>query len=165
MKLTTPPPAKLSDLLELAIRDARRLDHALYKPMWMTWHQPQPPNSDGRTRKCMVCLAGAVIAGTLACSPQAIIDISTHENAEPESTTITDKAWRRALWAIDSAREGDWFEAILALRGEYPKGDRVHHALMALPPPDNTEFNNWKKLGAHLDSLGERAQELRELGL
>ena len=92
MNLTTPPPAKLSDLLELAIADARRLDHALYTPMWMTWHRPRP--LDG---KCMVCIAGAVIAGTLGCPAGTSIDIATSDSTDPQSTTITDERWRRAL--------------------------------------------------------------------
>ena len=63
MNLTTPPPAKLSDLIELAIADTRKLDRHDYTPTWMTWHRPNPADD-----KCMICLAGAVIAGTLGCA-------------------------------------------------------------------------------------------------
>ena len=159
MNLTTPPPAKLSDLLNLAITDARKLDHARYTPMWMTWHRPRP--LDG---KCMVCLAGAVIAGTLGCSTGTSIDIATSDSADPESTTITDERWRRALWALDSAREGDWLDAFRALHGSHPDGE-LYDALEALPAPADTEFNDWNRLDAHLASLAARATELRDLDL
>ncbi len=159
MNLTTPPPGKLSELLELAIADARRLDRTRYTPMWMTWHRPR--HTDG---KCMVCLAGSVIAGTLGCPTEASIDIATHENKDPESTTITDAAWRRALWALDSAREGDWLDAFRALHDGYPEGE-LYEAVEALPAPAHTEFNDWDKLDAHLGSLASRAKQLRQLGL
>ena len=159
MNLTTPPPAKLSELIELAIADARRLDHARYTPVWMTWHRPRP--FDG---KCMVCLAGAVIAGTLGCSTETSIDIATSDSADPESTTITDERWRRALWALDSSREGHWLAAFRALHSSYPEG-KLYDAVNALPAPANTEFNDWKKLDAHLASLAAIATQLRDLGL
>lgn len=159
MNLTTPPPPNLSDLLDLAIGDARNLDRARYKPIWMTWHRPSP--LDG---KCMVCLAGAVIAGTLGCSTRTSIDIATSESADAQSTTITDKRWRRALWALDSAREGHWLEAFKALHGAYPN-DELYEAVEAVPTPANTEFHDWSQLDTHLDSLAACASRLRELNL
>ena len=71
----------------------------------------------------MVCLRGAVFAGTLECPTDTEIDISTDQ----------DKA--------------------------------LYVALEALPAPADTEFNDWKKLDAHLVSLAARATELRDLGL
>lgn len=159
MNLTTPPPARLSELLELAIADARRLDHDRYTPMWMTWHRPR--RLDG---KCMVCLAGAVIAGTLGCPTGTSIDIATSDSADPKSTTISDKRWRHALWALDSAREGDWLDAFRALHGAHPDGE-LYDAVEAIPAPADIEFNDWNKLDTHLASLTVRANELRELGL
>ena len=159
MNLTPPPPAKLSDLIELAIADARRLDRTRYTPMWLTWHRPSP-----RDGKCMVCLAGAVVAGTLGCPTEASVEIATHDDKAPESTTITDERWRRALWALDSAREGDWLAAFRALHAAYPESE-LYDALEAIPAPVHTEFNDWDKLDAHLGSLAVRAKQLRELGL
>ena len=94
----------------------------------------------------------------------ASIDIATRESADPESETITDEAWRRALWALDSAREGDWLDAFRALHRAYPEGE-LYHTVEALPAPAHTEFNDWNKLDAHLESLAMRARQLRELGL
>ena len=159
MNLTTPPPEKLSALLDLAIADARGLDRARYTPVWMTWHRPRP--LDG---KCMVCLAGAVIAGTLGCAAGTTIDIATSESADPQSTTITDERWRRALWALDSAREGHWRDAFRALHGTHPDGE-LYDALEALPDPADPEFSDWDKLDTHLASLAAGANKLRQLGL
>ena len=158
MNLTTPPPGRLSDLLELAIADARRLDRACYTPMWMTWHRPR--RSDGR---CMVCLAGAVVAGTLGCPIETSIEIATSDSADPQSTTITDEKWRRALWALDSAREGDWLDAFRALYDTHPEGE-LYDAVEAIPAPDHIEFNDWDKLDTHLESLAGCAEQLRKLG-
>ncbi len=159
MNLTTPPPGKLSDLIELAIADARKLDRNHYTPMWWTWHRPS--NKDG---KCMVCLAGAVIAGTLRCATETSVDIATHGRNGPESATITDVAWRRALWALDSAREGDWLDAFQVLHHAYPKGE-LYDMLEALPEPAHTEFNDWNTLDGHLESLATRVRQLRKLDL
>jgi len=159
MNLTTPPPAKLSDLLDLAIADARRLDRDRYTPTAITWHRPDPLEN-----KCMVCLAGSVIAGTLGCEIKASIEIVTSDNDEPQSTAITDKRWRHALWALDAARGGDWLDAFKALHGCYPEGE-LYDAVEAVPTPEEPEFHDWKQLDAHLVSLGSCASELRELGL
>ena len=159
MDLTTPPPGKLSDLIELAIADARKLDRTRYTPMWMTWHRPR--NKDG---KCMVCLAGGVIAGTLGCPTDVTIDIATGESADPESETISDAAWSRALWALDSARDGDWAAAFRGLHHR-PPNNEMYDALRAIPIPACSEFNDWNTLDEHLESLASRARQLRELGL
>lgn len=159
MNLTTPPPKKLSDLIDLAIADARKLDQNRYAPTWCKWHQPDP--GDG---KCMVCLAGAVIASTLGCALQTHIDIATSDTAEPGSTIITDKRWRNALCALDSARDGDWGCAYRALHDVHPD-DELGDALDELPRPERSEFESWEELTIHLDSLGNLANDLRKLGL
>ena len=58
------PPKKLSDLIGLAVADARTLDRETYIPECWSWHTPV------RNNKCRVCLAGAVIAGTLRVNPK-----------------------------------------------------------------------------------------------
>ena len=165
MNLSTPPPEKLSDLIDLAIADARRLDQSRYAPTWHKWHQPDP--GDG---KCMVCLAGTVIAGTLGCTRDTHIVITTSDMTKPGSTVIADKQWRNALWALDSAREGDWnsaCRALLACRVLHGihADDTLAEALDELPPPQRSEFESWKELAIHLDSLAGRANDLRKLGL
>ena len=159
INLTTPPPDELSDLIDLAIADARKLDRGDYTPTWMTWHRRNPANG-----RCMTCLAGAVIAGTLGCASETIIDIAAEDSADPRSTTITDEPWRKALRALDSAREGHWNEAFKNLRGSYPADD-LRDALDALLRPSCRAFNGWKHFDTHLASLAERANRLRELSL
>ena len=159
MNLKTPPPEKLSDLIDLAIADARKLDQDRYAPTWCKWHQPDP--GDG---KCMICLAGAVIAGTLGCTHHTHVDIATSDTAEPGSTIIADKRWRNALWALDSAREGDWNSAYRALHG-IGADNTLGEALDELAPPERSEFESWDELAIHLDSLASRANDLRKLGL
>ena len=109
LNLTIQPPDKLSDLIELAISDACKLDHNAYMPNFNTWHLPGP-----NKEKCMVCLAGAVIAGTLGCSTETWITgiyIPSSNRADPESltTTITGKALR-------ADRTGDRREAARVIR-------------------------------------------------
>ena len=162
MNLSTPPPEKLSDLIDLAIADTRRLDHNRYVPDWSVWHRPRPLDD-----KCMVCLAGAVIAGTLGCALETRIEIAS-DMAEPGSTTIADKRWRNALWALDSARKGSWNSACRALHGigiGIDPEDELAEALDELPPPLHSEFKSWRELAIHLDSLASRANDLRKLGL
>ena len=154
-----PPPEKLSDLIDLAVADARKLDQNRYSPTWYKWHQIDP--GDG---KCMICLAGAVIAGTLGYARQTHIDIATSDTAEPDSTIITDKRWRNALWALDSPREGDWNGGYRALHDVGPD-DELGDALDELSPPERSEFESWKELAIHLDSLTNRADDPRKLGM
>ena len=164
MNLTRRPPAKLSDLIELAISDAGRLDRTRYVPTWMTWHRPQPGgNAAGETGKCIVCLAGAVIAATLECDTQARIEIASVDSCDPASVTITDRAWRHALRALDSAREGNWVDAFRAVHDTEPDDD-LYNALRETPKPVHGEFTTWYELDAHLASLAVRAEHLRKLG-
>ena len=159
MNLNTPPPNKLSDLIDLAIADARKLDRNRYIPMWSTWHAP----GDGADQ-CMICLAGSVIAGRLGCPMDASVEVTTSDMAEPKSTTIESRDWRQALWALDCVREGDWFEAFHELHGRFPETE-LYETLEAMPEPLYTEFESWERLDTHLGSLAERANELREIGL
>ena len=57
------PPSRLSDLIEMAIQDARSLDRSAYEPNAREWHLP----TNGI---CMVCLTGAMIAQTMGEDPE-----------------------------------------------------------------------------------------------
>ena len=56
-------PDKLSDLIETAISEYGGLDRDIYYPNSEVWHQGVSIEGDGEY--CGVCLAGAVIAGSL----------------------------------------------------------------------------------------------------
>ena len=116
MNVNTPPPGKLSDLLDLAIADARKLDRNHYKPLWSTWHAP-----GDKAGQCMMCLGGSIIAGTLGCPIDTNVELTTKKRRSPLTTSIDDELWRKALWALDFARGGDWLGAFFALHGNYPK--------------------------------------------
>ena len=165
MDLTTAPPTKLSDLLEVAIRDARELSEEVYTPRFWTWHKPLQAEDDSETDKCMICLAGAVIARTLKCSPNANVEATLAGNEQAGAIPINDRRWLKAIYALDAAREGDWLEAVLQMHGDYPEDAGVFDALGALHEPARPDFTNWKELNEHLDSLKERARQLRQVGM
>ena len=127
--------------------------------MWEKWHWPNPVSG-----KCMVCLAGAIIAKSLNCSTKTRIVIAANRSANPKVTTITNPRWRRALLALDFARDGKWASAFRTLQEAYPNPD-MRKQLQALPKPDDAEFESWKQLHAHLRSLSTCASELRRIDL
>lgn len=160
INVNTPPPKKLSDLIDLAINDARNLNRDRYTPLWSTWHEPH--EEPGR---CMMCLAGSVIAGTLGYPIGTTVEVTTKELATTTTAaTVDDDGWREALWALDSAREGDWIGAFSALHGNYPE-DGVYESLEQMDPACETEFDSWETLDTHLESMTERVTRLREMGL
>ena len=85
------PPRLLSELLTLAIDDMRRLDTDTYEFNHGAWHRP-----DGL---CGVCLAGAVMAGTLGF------------NHGIKAIPILCGEWENYVYALDCARMGDYREA------------------------------------------------------
>ena len=156
---TTPPPGKLSDLIDLAVTDARRLDRTTYTPNSSVWHEPA---DDGC---CMICLAGSVIAETLKCPRDKKVEIGGKENADPVPVArINDRKWQLALWALDDARQGCWDDACEVLDAPMPPDD-ILHRLDGVPAPKHTGFQSWEEFDAHLESLATCANELRRLGL
>ena len=154
------PPKKLSDLIGLAVSDARALDRKTYIPDCWRWHTP------GRNNKCRVCLAGAVIAGTLRVKPKTEVvrgiseyTLTTDDGGSP----VEDKAWSTALYAIDSARGGEWAKALEAL--DIQVDGTTRKKLEKIRRPTGPYFHTWTELVEHMDSLTERAEELRALGL
>ena len=158
MKYSGGPPEKLSDLIELAIRDARALNRETYVPNHCVWHSPAPNN------QCKVCLAGAVIAQTLERRPEAKVTAASAESALNDgSEPVESTAWRNALHAIDDAREGDWWGALDALNINVDQ--TTAEKLEKVSAPEECHFNSWTEFARHLDSISECAQELREIGL
>ena len=157
MNYDTRPPEKLSDLIELAIADASRLDQTLYRPHSEVWHEPE----NGR---CLVCLSGCVIAWTLQ-APR--IEIAIRNLMDPDGAEapalVESEEWRRALEAIDHARRGEWGLAITT-RGIRLEDDTAHE-LRLISPPLPRGFTGWKMLDEHLASLEERVARLRTLGV
>ena len=158
---TPPPPERLSGLIDLAVADARRLDRTTYTPNASVWHEPA---DDGC---CMICLAGSVIAGTLKCPRDKKVEVGGEVNTDPDRMTINDRKWQLALWALDDARQGCWYdarEALCAPDAPAPTDD-ILRGLDRVPAPEHTEFQSWEEFDAHLESLATCANELRKLGL
>lgn len=89
MTTTSELPTELSDLLELAVNDARKCaKDPRYVLDMRSWHKPLMGGA-----ACRVCMAGAVMAQDLGVSPD-------------EYMTPDGVAWTRELFAIDNMREG-----------------------------------------------------------
>ena len=158
------PPAKLSDLIELAVADCRKLDQKRYEPSWESWHDGSGRNT------CRICLAGGVIAGTLDVDPGKTVTLSDSDKTgdAPGLVAIHDQEWEYALYALDDTRSGNWENALEALDTRLDTDrlpDPVKRGIEGIPPPRHSDFENWDEFEQHLDSLEECAQQLRELGL
>ena len=102
---TPKPPTKLSDLIDLAIRDGRGLDPNVYAPDASRWHEPSPDSG-----QCYVCLAGAVIAGTLGANPAEEVGRTSFLSGKPrcmrwialgkETTSPRLRYWSRHPWML-----------------------------------------------------------------
>ena len=103
-------PNKLSDLLELAVRDAQACAAMpeLYTLDMSNWHF-------GRARQgavhCNVCMAGAVMAQTLKLEPSAHVNVW---EGHPVDVAIVERN-REALSAINHMRTGHMQDAFNAL--------------------------------------------------
>ena len=101
-----PPPAKLSDLILLAIKDARALDRSIYWPDYGVWHEIEVvANPVEPYVECHVCLAGAVIAETLGERPETTITGLSQVRSD----------WEFALDALDCVRRGRYESAFMYL--------------------------------------------------
>jgi len=96
-------PKTLSGLIRIALKDEDRMFKSpMYYIDMSEWHLPAgygPKNN----RVCRVCLAGAVMAGTLG------LDHTQYET--PGSLLPDDESDR--LGSLDSVRTGDMFEALV----------------------------------------------------
>ena len=147
------PPARLSDLIELAVADARRLNRNTYSPEHSEWHLA----GSGPNETCQVCLAGCVIAGTLEHGPETNIGVLQLGD------NIDDNAWYDALITLDHVRSGQWKSAIMELGQQADTEQR--EAIEAIPKPKCSEFRNWDEFNTHLESLDRCIANLREIGL
>lgn len=147
-----PVPRKLSRLIELAIADARKLDRGRYRPWWTRWHEP------AAFGECTICLAGAIIAGTLRCPIAKSIDMN-------EQTAFADERWRRALVALENVRTGQWVLALRILKNVSHLDGPPRIELRRIPAPGAAKFDDWESFDRHLASLADRARQLRAIGL
>ena len=131
-------PNTLHGLLRVAIDDARKLDRIKYRPECSRWHEPLS------TDRCAVCLAGAVIAGSMGVSPSVSCDPIEFE-----------RFVYMKLQALNDMRAGYFF---VAWRGLHALGFRslpeaVIKAFDSVPTPNAVEFSGWDDFDIHLESL------------
>ena len=146
---TCPRPAfySMSDLLEAAIIDARSLDSRIYQPNYIALHDASV------SVQCQVCLAGSLIAGTLAGTPD--------QSFTPEHF---DSNIRGNLESLNCMRQGRWLFAFYEFYRHWPRTP-IENRLRKLPKPNNSRFRCWNTFHSHLDSLESTLPELREIEL
>ena len=134
-------PEKMSDLIEVALVDLRKVERmkGRYKIDMEVWHLPN--------NKCAVCHAGAVMACTLNVGPGV--------EAEPEDFS----AWnRRRLTAIDSLRCGD------AECAGYNLGFRSEKRFLTLRALNRSMPHYSDDPGAYKRAMKKLAADLRAIG-
>ena len=156
MTYTSRPPEKLSELIRVAIADARTIDRRTYEPNSAIWHTP-----DKLT--CKVCLAGCVIAGTLRAPRQAVTIQRIKPDADSSVLVVDDEEWREALFSLEHARVGYWDHALCS-RGVFIDAE-TDTALNNIPAPEPGTFKSWNDFDSFLASLEDRTARLRAVGL
>ena len=132
-------PEKLSDLIRLAIADGRKLYQERaeeYLPDAYMFHEVGYDSQQGK-QVCRVCLAGAVMAGTLHT-----------DNRYSLIPSNFDKPWTKALCALDCVRRGQYYNALITL---YGPGEYQFAATQSRPV--QYRFHGWDAFLDHLDSL------------
>lgn len=139
-------PESMEGLLSTAIRDARSLDANRYQPNHNEWHNPNIPNVSSY---CEVCLAGAVIAGSLQEQPN-----------QYRTSRSYDSRTEKLLDALDSMRKGNWYSAFRLIYHSYPN-PHACQLIDNLPLLQYCDFSGWREFEAHLASLENLLPDLR----
>ena len=143
-----PLPNKLSELIMVAVEDARKLDRKTYWPHFASYHVAHPKHGG-----CAVCDAGAVMAGTLGLDPTTTaMPVDFHDSVE------------RKLLALDLARQGGYSAAIeLIMDRDCEKG---HEDLNEEDFEDSPyqDYEDWDEFECHLQHMEDIARQLNELG-
>lgn len=100
MNITTPPPDKLSDLIRLALGDLRKCEESPnYRINMIYWHLNIPDES-----RCIVCLAGSVMAQTLQFQTSETFNALIHQAYDGLDSTA--HRWVAGMYALNAARQG-----------------------------------------------------------
>ena len=143
---------KPSQLIKVAIKDARKLDREMYHPDSGMYYEPFP-KEPGNGIICYVCTAGAVIVGTLG---ETSPDSRVPYNYPPEV--------ERRLSAIDSLRSGELFTALGYLWGDNHCNQRTKELKLKIAPPKRWHFQSWDEFNEHLDDMERYANDLEAEG-
>ena len=133
------PPPTLGEMIRLSVRDARSLDRTRFRPDYSVWHMPSPSRN-----ACLVCDAGAVLAGTFRIPHNVLVRPSDMPHR-----------WHSALAALDLARGGEWAGAIewYYWHDNHPLNEAA--VLLELSPmrPEFRQFQSWDEMDQHLLSM------------
>ena len=152
-----------SYLIELAIDDILSIDRSKMRPFWGVWYK-NPHNS----AQCQICLAGAVMAGTLG-----VAKPSRGREIRPEHLMF-DVETERKLNLIESARAQRW-SLVLDKALSFPTYARnaatmklasdCKKELRKLEIDDTHEyFTNMDACIAYTKELGKAVNVLRKYG-
>lgn len=143
-------PDKLSDLIRVAVADMRKVaKNPAYVLDAYTWHEPREAD-DGSLGPCLVCMAGAVMAGTLGSDPE-----------EPLSTGDFEEYESNRLDALDDVRTGHCLEALIRIQDEPPSGNEI----LACEQASSTIRATYRNGFAAESSYEQAADILAEAGL
>ena len=155
MSINDELPDQLSGLLLRACNDGANLDREIYLPTYSSWHDGQGTHYGKPV--CRVCLAGAVIAGTLKTPSGARFSFSSCDY-----DTI------RHLTALDALREGKVEEAVKEMKIEMTKTQQTKVEELNEKWYDNlgySDFWDWESFERELADMVQLALDLREIGL
>lgn len=148
----------LSGILFLSYDDAKKLDRTKYIPRFSIWHQSVTninfSQSDSpRNRICAVCLAGAVIAGTLEGTWEEDLDPESFENAEIENR----------LAALEDLRVGKVTKALRSMNIDIE--ENYQRAFGLTRNIRYANFTNWEEFDLFLEEMRTFAADLEAAGL
>ena len=136
-----------SELLRVAIADARKLDRSIYHPDSGSYYYPV------HVKKCYVCDAGAVMVNTLR---ERGFDCRVPLNYP---RNICER-----LRAIDALRLGNLYTACIYLYGTDFDKTRVAEIHKKIDAPGIRHFIGWEEMDDHLEALEEYADALETEG-
>ena len=152
-------PDKLSELIMVAVKDARKLDRTKYKPNARIYHAPLV---GGGT--CRICDAGAVMAGSLNVTYEAsfigniLLDRFVRAAKIDESDESMAEDAIKKLQALDWARSGMYVSAINRLTGN------LNPAIPGVTASPYCSYSDWEEFDKHLEHMEGVAQQLKDLG-
>ena len=156
---------KLSDLAQLAVEDARKLDRKTYWPDAGRWHEPRLKDEQVLYH---VCLGGAVIAGHGLAKDDEDTTPGLVAQRLAKGVMTTDNAIYHRLVALDSVRQGLYHSAERAMHDNpsVALDSRLDEALHDIRQPRYAKFCNWDEFGQFLDDLEQRViPALRAAGI
>ena len=157
-------PDTLSELIRLAVKDARGLDRRTYIPNYTTYYDWFGGSGDPYPAECSLCFAGAVIAGTL-----------NAPHGDDESVVMTplqyDSDTAKKLRALDCFRSEDYYNAFRLLGLDHNKD--VDYKLYRMRAEQSQRrdmtmsvnlFYGWDEFDAFLSDMDKAADILEAHG-